>query len=134
MGYNYQVGQAVLGIEGDFNYIGAKADNNFAFDFGRLGAVNPSTSLKADWFATVRGRVGYSFGAFMPYITGGVAFMHTKVGASASGTIGDPSIVSFGVDYNSSADKTLTGYAVGAGAEYALGNNWSIRGEYLHMG
>src|SRR6202000_256059 len=93
MGYNYQVGQAVLGIEGDFNYIGAKADNNFAFDFGRLGAVNPSTSLKADWFATVRGRVGYSFGAFMPYITGGVAFLHTSADLSfgrSFGTVASP--------------------------------------------
>jgi hypothetical protein len=30
--------------------------------------------------------------------------------------------------------KTLTGSAVGAGLEYALGGGWSIKGEYLQLG
>src|ERR1700744_4444407 len=130
IGYNYQLGQTVLGVEGDFNYIGAKANNVYQIGFGGLGTVNASTSLKADWFATVRGRVGYSFGAFMPYITGGVAFLHTSADLSFGRSFGTVA----SLNYSASDSKTLVGYAVGAGGEYALDQNWSIRGEYLHMG
>jgi opacity protein-like surface antigen len=40
---------------------------------------------------------------------------------------------------NYSGSDTLTdnhfqvGWALGAGVEYALGNNWSLKGEYLHV-
>ena len=130
IGYNYQIGQTVLGVEGDFNYIGAKANNIYAINLTPVSSVNASDSLKSDWFATVRGRVGYSFGAFMPYITGGVAFMHTKAEVS----INDVLVGVGPATYDASQSKTLVGYAVGVGGEYALDKNWSIRGEYLHMG
>jgi outer membrane immunogenic protein len=35
-------------------------------------------------------------------------------------------------DSVASLAKTLTGWAVGAGLEYAIASNWSLKGEYLH--
>jgi outer membrane immunogenic protein len=124
IGYNYQLGQTVLGVEGDFNYIGAKDSTTFN---PAGGPISETSTFKSDWFATIRGRVGYTFGAFMPYLTGGVAFMHTTANVTLSAA-GVP------LGFNASDDHVAVGYAVGAGLEYAIDKNWSIRGEYLHMG
>jgi outer membrane immunogenic protein len=87
--------------------------------------------MKADWFATVRGRLGYSFGALMPYVTGGLAITQVKTTITNTGSI--PGFAGFPAT-SDSVSKTLAGYAVGGGLEYALGHGWSIKGEYLHLG
>ncbi len=65
LGYNYQINQWVLGIEGDIDW----ADISGNTSAGICAGVTCST--KNDWLATVRGRVGYAFDRFMPYVTGG---------------------------------------------------------------
>lgn len=131
IGYNWQIGQTVLGLEGDFNGLDAKADTSDIVDQGPLNGVNVPRSVKADWFATVRGRLGYAVGRFLPYVTGGLAIMHSKVEVSASGTVGAPAAP---LSYAASDSQTVAGYAVGAGVEYAIARNWSVKAEYLHMG
>ena len=64
------------------------------------------------------------FGQFLPYVTGGVAFTEGKVSLTTPDVPGDSVI----------GKKTLTGYAAGAGLEYALSPNWSVKGEYMHLG
>src|SRR5262245_4141112 len=64
VGYNYQVGQTVLGIEGDFDW----QDVN-----GSAPCVAGVCQTKSNWLATVRGRLGYAADRFMPYVTGGAA-------------------------------------------------------------
>ena len=68
IGYNYQIGQAVVGIEGDIDW----ADINGTTTAGPFchSAARPATH----WLSTVRGRLGYAADRFMPYITGGAAF------------------------------------------------------------
>lgn len=62
IGYNYQMGQFVLGLEARLQ----AAD---------LSVSGPGGSIKTDYFATVRGRAGVAFDRFMPYITGGWAYV-----------------------------------------------------------
>lgn len=121
LGYNYQISNVVLGIEGDFQF--ADHQDNVTITESPASA---NLDVKSDWFATVRGRLGYAVGPFMPYVTGGVAFTQTKanIDISASG-------IPLG---SASADKTSTGYAVGGGVEYAINRNWSVKAEYLHLG
>ena len=38
-----------------------------------------------------------------------------------------------GVCYAGSDKKTVTGWTAGAGAEYAIASNWTVRAEYLHI-
>lgn len=33
--------------------------------------------------------------------------------------------------FTETASATRLGFAIGGGAEYALGNNWSLKGEYM---
>jgi outer membrane immunogenic protein len=120
VGYNYQIDHFVLGAEADFQ----GADHHDGVSAGGLG-LNASLEAKSDWYATIRGRVGWAFGQFLPFVTGGIAFADSKLDINATGT---------GGAFTGSASHTLTGYAVGGGLEYAITNNWTIRGEYLHLG
>ena len=121
LGYNYQLGQVVFGLGGDFQF----ADHKDSISASGGGAT-VTLEDKSDWFSTARGRIGFAFDRFLPYVTGGAAFTHTKLNddVSAPG----------GLSASASADKTSTGYAIGGGLEYAIDRNWSVKGEYLHLG
>ncbi len=108
IGYNYQMGQFVLGLEADLQAADLSSGNN-------LGLVR----VKTDYFGTVRARVGVAFDRFMPYITGGWAYGNVKTSIPA---------LAF------SSDRSHTGgYAVGGGLEYAITNNLIAGVEYLYV-
>lgn len=111
IGYNYQFGQFVVGLETDIQYADLKGD-------GLAGLAPLSSTAKLDYFGTVRGRVGVAFDRLLPYVTGGFAYGNTKISYPAVGL---------------SSSNTQYGYAVGAGLEYALTNNFTLRGEYLYV-
>ncbi len=103
VGYNWQNGQFVFGVETDFQFTGA--DDTFApFKFS-----NP-------WFGTLRGRAGAAFNNVLLYATLGLAY------GSLEGQIP-------GLDET----RTEVGWAGGIGAEYGFNPNWSARVEYLYM-
>src|SRR6476659_855481 len=82
-GYNWQLGTVVLGAEADVsfgNIQDALRDGNF------LGY-----SGKIDTMGTVRGRLGYSFGNVMPYLTAGYAWVSLEQGSTC------PAAAPFGV-------------------------------------
>jgi outer membrane immunogenic protein len=112
VGYNWQLNQLVLGLEADIQGSGQKGD-------GGVAGVATYTS-KLDWFGTVRGRVGYAFDRWLPYVTGGWAYG----GGNVSGTAG-------GAPFSTSSN--YSGWTAGAGLEYAFLNNWSVKGEYLYV-
>ncbi|ESZ64659.1 MULTISPECIES: outer membrane protein [unclassified Mesorhizobium] len=109
VGANYQSGPWVFGIEGDINYLGFKQE----FDDGGLFA-----RASLDAYGTIRGRVGYAFDQFLPYVTAGLAVGNVKIDEHV---------------FNETETKLQTGYAVGGGAEYAFNNNWTVRAEYLYV-
>jgi outer membrane immunogenic protein len=114
VGYNYQVGSIVYGLEGDFDWSNVKATANCA------ALVTCETSNS--WLATFRGRLGYAFDRWMPYITGGGAYGNVKA------TVSVPVL---GLSGSSSSDQL--GWALGVGLEYAFLSNWSAKIEYLHV-
>ena len=63
-GYNYQINQFVLGAEADIDWSGINGSTNGCF-FG--------CETRNSWLGTARGRLGYAFDRFMPYLTGGLA-------------------------------------------------------------
>jgi outer membrane immunogenic protein len=108
VGYNYQIGHAVLGIEGDVDADWAK---------GSTLCAGVSCTVKNNWLSTVRGRLGYAAGRFMPYITGGAAFGDLKTSIPGIG----------------SASETKTGWTAGGGVEAKIAGPWSAKLEYLHV-
>ena len=112
LGYNYQMGQFVFGVEGDFDYAFMKADNGFAFG---------NTTYKVNWITTERLRLGYAVDRALFYVTGGYA------GVSTHASIAD----NFG--YANARNDWRSGGAIGGGIEYAFTNNISAKAEYLWL-
>jgi outer membrane immunogenic protein len=126
-GYNWQSGIALFGFETDINYLHTNAS---VFSTGTLpiaGSVISSTSsLATDWLYTLRGRAGITSGPALFYVTGGLAvgnenfnqsFFHAATSSFESGAV----------------SSTKAGWTVGAGGEYAVTINWSVKVEYLYV-
>jgi outer membrane immunogenic protein len=110
LGANYQLGHLVLGLEGDID----------ASDIHGSSACMGGGFLcqtRTDWLGTARGRIGYAFDRFLPYLTGGLAVGHLTASVPGIG----------------SATNTSAGWTVGGGIEVALTGNWSVKAEYLYV-
>ena len=118
IGYNYQVNNFVLGVEGE----GTWADLNDNVS-GCFYDATQSCSTKATGFATLTGRLGFTLDRALFYAKGGAAWGHFKYSNPAPN---GPS-----PDYFARA--TRSGWTVGAGVEYALANNWSVKLEYDYL-
>ena len=104
VGYNWQFGTWVLGLEGDIDWTNIKGSSAFA-------------DTKNEYLSTIRGRVGYSFDRWMPYVTGGLALG----GVKATDVFGN------------SRDETKAGWTVGTGVEFAFAPQWTAKVEYLYV-
>ena len=109
VGYNWQgLGSPwVFGLEGDVAWSGVK-------DSVACGGFTCET--KNNWFGTARGRVGYAWDRWLPYVTGGIAF--GDIDANRSGFAG--------------SSDTNVGWTVGAGIEGVIAGNWTAKLEYLY--
>ena len=116
LGYNYQVGSLVYGLEGDFDWSGVKGSVDCVPVLIRCEVQNR-------WLATFRGRVGYAFDRWLPYVTGGGAYGNVR--ATATDLL-------LGTEL-ASASKSKLGWTFGAGLEYAFLGNWTAKIEYLYV-
>jgi outer membrane immunogenic protein len=115
VGYNWQQGSLVYGLEADAAWADISASaTGFVPGLGLVGVGS-----KIDTTGSARGRIGYAFGPTLVYATGGYAWAENKLSASALGT-------------SISDSKFLSGYAVGAGVEYMIAPKWSVKAEYLY--
>src|SRR5437763_10234041 len=120
-GYNYQIGSSVIGLEGDYNWVGLDKTKQLALtSFGNGSTAN----FKFSEFATLRARGGLALDRTLLYVTAGVAFAHIQNTDNFEG-FDRPAVAS--------EDKWKAGLAVGAGVEFALSQTWSVKGEYLYM-
>jgi outer membrane immunogenic protein len=127
LGYNYQLpgSNLVVGIEADFQ--GSTLQGTYD-NYQAGGGAGWQDASKVDWWGTVRGRVGYAFGTFLPYATGGLAYGHVTTSGSCWVAAGP-----FGCDQpQGSVSGTRIGWTAGAGFEYALSQNLTVKAEYLY--
>lgn len=111
VGYNWQSGQLVGGLEAD----GAWADVKKSVTV--LGVT--ATDRIRSW-GTVRARAGVAFDTVYLYATGGYAWADNRVSASALGVtlLGE--------------NKMHSGWAAGGGIEWMFAPSWSLKAEYLY--
>ena len=125
-GFNWQVQSWVIGLEADAQAAGAKASSSANVDVPAFGPYFASQNIKETGFGTIRGRAGLSVTPnFLAYVTGGFAWAAT----SQSFAAGFPLLSETA---NGGRGSTAVGGTVGAGLEWALGNRWSVAGEYLY--
>jgi outer membrane immunogenic protein len=131
LGYNLQSGGFVYGFETDIQGSGIRGHGG-AFQLVANPAPPPAligrsaaAKVDIDYFGTVRGRVGYSFGGTLLYATGGFAYGGVNSTFAFEDTVG-----AIGDNGRVSHNKTATGWVAGAGVEYKIAPNWSLKGEY----
>jgi outer membrane immunogenic protein len=103
LGYNWEIGHFVFGVETDLQLSGA--DDTFA-----------AWKFSNPWFGAVRGRGGLSFSNVLLYLAAGLAYGRGQV-----------SFAGFG------ESKLHFGWTAGLGIEIGLTPNWSARAEYLFV-
>lgn len=127
IGFNYQAGQAVFGLEADADYLSNKSTVTVT-DFG---GGNASHAYTTDFLSTVRGRLGFAWDRALIYGTGGLAMAEYQVQRTQN-TSG-----AGGLDV-AGATQTVSnfrlGWAAGAGVEYAFTDSITGRVEYLVAG
>jgi outer membrane immunogenic protein len=111
-GYNYQIGQLVLGAEVDFQgWTAGKI---------RYSAVTGDfLTAHSKWGSSIRGRLGYAADRALLYVAGGAAFVSTETSIPLTG-------ISIG------GGNTRAGWTVGAGLDYAFTNSWFTGVEYRY--
>jgi outer membrane immunogenic protein len=115
VGYNYQINNVVLGLEGAL----------FWSDIGKSDVISPyfpdsdRFETKIDWFGTITPRIGYAFDRAQIFAKGGLAFGKVK---STVSDMDSGDVVS--------GDSTRAGWTVGAGVEYAFTDNILLGLEY----
>jgi len=109
VGYDYEINHFV---------IGAAADGFYTWYNSNGSAPYSGFQTRLTDYGTVRGRFGYAFDRIMIFGTGGYAFGDLSVKNSAAGL---------------SESKTLGGWTVGAGIDYAYRKNLFVRFELAHI-
>ena len=156
IGYNYQIGRYVLGVEGDIAGTNTKGGTAcgplVALPGGPLntpGSMFQMTcNAKADWLATATARLGYTWDRALFYVKGGGAWTDEKfsatcntapAGPSLSGIFPVPLLCTNPAGARSTgftADTNRTGWVLGFGTEFAFTRNWSAKAEtdYISFG
>lgn len=110
-GYNFQTGPWVIGAEADVDYGRASKTSLVGTDY---------VKSEKNWAGTVRARGGYAFDRLLVFGTAGLAWANFKLEDTPAGS------------QTYTKNQTRAGWTVGAGAEYAVAQNISVKGEYLY--
>jgi opacity protein-like surface antigen len=121
IGVNWQAGSWVLGVQADASAADVTGQNSC---FTGLGGVLCGRIING--LGTLTGRVGYAWDRSLAYVKGGGAWIDTTYSV-----FGNTDALTLG-----SGSTTLNdwGWTVGAGAEYAITNQWTTFVEYDHIG
>jgi len=119
IGYNYQSGSVVFGIEADIQ--ASNQSNEATASLPVVGTV--ILGHKIPYFGTVRGRLGYAFtcGCVMAYATAGIAY-----GAY------EPYATALGVTVSQTYMRSDV-FVGGVGVEWMVAQQWSVKLEGLYF-
>jgi outer membrane immunogenic protein len=118
VGYRWQQGPIVFGVEAQGNWADFTGDN--------ISQVFPAdrNHTKIDAFGLFTGQVGYAWNNALLYVKGGAAVVddkYTILGAAGGGLVA------------SANTDTRWGGTVGVGFEYGFAPSWSFGVEYDHL-
>jgi outer membrane immunogenic protein len=105
VGCNYQTGNFVIGIQGDYAWTDAQGDHLDPF----IGVLSFNSRTKS--LASVTGRIGYAWDRVLVYVKGGGAWEKDDY---------DITVPALGDLVVATSDETRSGWTVGGGIEYAF--------------
>lgn len=129
IGYNFQHGRTVFGVEADYNWSSGKGGKSCpnAFFFTCNGEI--------DSISFITGRVGYAHERALFYVRAGLAIADVTVQTvSRSDQLVNPLNVPNAVLVPTAGSSTTSmGWVIGAGIEFAVSDRWTVKGEWLHF-
>ena len=137
VGFNYQFSNVVLGVEWDIDWIGN--NNNITNNGISVPGIGPArVSSNNGWITTLAARFGVTYDNWLFY------------GKAGGGWVGNDNFTitrnrwsvrsltitnaTTGASVTSFDNNTSSGWLVGAGIEWALASNWSVKIEYNYLG
>jgi outer membrane immunogenic protein len=124
-GYNYQINSILLGLEGDFTWLGTKSS------FSCFPLLAPQTcTADPEWVAAITGRLGIVAGPALFYVKGGPAWIrdtYTDLALPGASFLAAPGELFV-------AHEIRSGWTAGVGLEYMFLPSWSVRLEYDYYG
>lgn len=111
IGYNWQSGAVVYGLETDIQYVGTGG----RVAWGPYAWWSGNREDDGAYVGTVRGRLGYAIDRTLLYVTGGLAYGGLNSNPLTGNNTGN------------------VGWTLGGGGEYAFTNNWSVKLEGLYV-
>jgi len=116
-GYNFSLGSdVILGVETDFNW-GSLDDSRTI----NIGGIDTRAKIEQKWAGAVRLRAGYEMDRWLPYLAAGYAY--ARIDSQVQSNIALPGFQN---------SKTLSGWTVGVGSDYAILDNILLRAEYRY--
>ncbi|HEX4410936.1 MAG TPA: autotransporter domain-containing protein [Xanthobacteraceae bacterium] len=158
VGYNYQTGAYVLGVEADLSSTktqggsgcGPFSSTGVAAPFTLSAMYEMSCNAKINWIGTATARLGYAWDRALFYVKAGGAWTNEEFSATCNygafninnGTGGIHCTGPNGTNGGSPGSngflgtKQVGGWDLGWGTEYALSSHWSAKGEanYISFG
>lgn len=125
VGFNYQFSNVVLGVEWDIDWIGN--NNNITNNGISVPGIGPArVSSNNGWITTLAARFGVTYDNWLFY------------GKAGGGWVGNTNVTITNATTGASVtifdNNTSSGWLVGAGIEWALASNWSVKIEYNYLG
>jgi opacity protein-like surface antigen len=159
LGYNWQNGPWVIGLEGDWAWTDAKGGvgcgpvSIVPLTFTVASPLFEMTcNAQQSWVASITPRIGYAWDRALFYLKGGASFTHEQFAATCNFgplngvfTIQPPDVFVgqecthavanvdtsnlSGLSNGFTASDSRVGWTIGYGVEFALTRNWSARAE-----
>ena len=126
VGYNFQWNWLVLGVEADGGYMNLEGRGVSQFD-ARFEGSDTHGKTDSDFFTTIRGRLGFAFGHWLFYATGGgigVNYETRVIDDCNTGACNNDLINAGKTEFN-------WGWTGGGGIEYMFSCHWTAKAEYL---
>jgi outer membrane immunogenic protein len=128
-GYNWGTCNTIFGVEVDGDWISGRVTTQLV---PNVPFVNINIQSRWDALVTARGRAGVVIDNMLLYVTGGAAAGHFKT-TYFNQFLGIPGVVAGTPANFANTDQWRWGIAAGVGAEWAFGNNWTLRTEVLYV-
>jgi outer membrane immunogenic protein len=144
LGYNWQIGNWVVGVEGDAASGKARSDMKGIPGAELVGLANAvlqspgfdTATVETTWDASARARAGFLIRPnLLLYATGGASWIHIEASAYCgrarpTGWCAGPAGPGSNLNTETRASDTRIGWTAGVGAEAMLWSNWLARLEY----
>jgi outer membrane immunogenic protein len=142
IGYNYQAGAWVPGVETDLSWTNIDGTDTqtgtallTAGGFTNPGFATATAEQRLKYFGTLRGRLGFlATDPLLVFVTGGLAYGLITANTSLSEVTALPGIGAVNATgLGGYASTWRAGWTLGGGLEYMFATNWSLKAEYLYF-